>query len=153
VARKPGRRGERAISRKPLRREGRDVSGEPVVTNSCAFYFCTRGCGCIGHPVFPAPSFLKRDNVRAQLGRDPRRENVPVRAAFSAVIVREREERSQGGQSQRVARMRAPDERNSARAEMTGSACSPFFRARCGVVGTAQGAPLSTLRIFIRATL
>ncbi|MFY9954739.1 MHYT domain-containing protein [Bradyrhizobium sp.] len=35
---------------------GRDVSGEPVVTNSCAFYFRTRGCGCIGHPAFPAPS-------------------------------------------------------------------------------------------------
>ncbi len=33
-----------------------DDSGEPVVSNSCAFYFCTRGCGCIGHPAFPAPS-------------------------------------------------------------------------------------------------
>ena len=33
-----------------------DRSGEPVVTNSYAFYFCIRGCGCIGHPAFPAPS-------------------------------------------------------------------------------------------------
>src|ERR1700687_93021 len=31
-------------------------SGGPVVTNSCAFLFRTRGCGCIGHPAFPAPS-------------------------------------------------------------------------------------------------
>ena len=61
MARKPGRRGERAISRKPLRREGRDVSGEPVVTNSCAFYFRTRGCGCLGHPAFPAPSVFLRE--------------------------------------------------------------------------------------------
>jgi hypothetical protein len=27
-----------------------------VVTNSCAFYLCTRGCGCVERPAFPAPS-------------------------------------------------------------------------------------------------
>jgi hypothetical protein len=31
-------------------------SGEPVVANSCAFLFRTRGYGCGGHPAFPAPS-------------------------------------------------------------------------------------------------
>jgi hypothetical protein len=36
VARKPGHRGERGISRKPPRREGRIASAEPVC--SCAFY-------------------------------------------------------------------------------------------------------------------
>ena len=41
---------------KPSRREGRKRSGEPVVTNSYAFYLCIRGCGRIGRPVFPAPS-------------------------------------------------------------------------------------------------
>jgi hypothetical protein len=25
----------------------------------CAFYLCTWGCGCIGHPAFPAPSFFE----------------------------------------------------------------------------------------------
>src|SRR5262249_41765760 len=46
---------------KPLRREGRVAPVEPVVSNSCAFYTCTRGRGCNQHPVFPAPS-LKRDD-------------------------------------------------------------------------------------------
>jgi hypothetical protein len=32
------------------------VSGVTVVSNSCAFYFCTRGCGRSGRPAFPAPS-------------------------------------------------------------------------------------------------
>ena len=41
---------------KPLRREGRSRSGEPVVTNLRVFYSCTQGCGRIGRPVFPAPS-------------------------------------------------------------------------------------------------
>src|SRR5690348_13061125 len=30
--------------------------GKPAVTNACAFYQCTRGCGCAKHPAFPAPS-------------------------------------------------------------------------------------------------
>jgi hypothetical protein len=33
-----------------------DRSGEPVVTYSYAQHFCIRGCGCIRHPAFPAPS-------------------------------------------------------------------------------------------------
>jgi hypothetical protein len=37
VARKPGHRGERGVSRKPLRRESRIASAEPVC--SCAFSF------------------------------------------------------------------------------------------------------------------
>ena len=32
--------------------------GVPVVTCSCAFFFCTRGCGCGVHPAFPAPSIF-----------------------------------------------------------------------------------------------
>jgi hypothetical protein len=31
-------------------------SGVTVVTNACAFYQYTRGCGRIGRPAFPAPS-------------------------------------------------------------------------------------------------
>jgi hypothetical protein len=34
-------------------------SGEPVATTLvCSTLFCTRGCGCSGHPAFPAPSVL-----------------------------------------------------------------------------------------------
>jgi hypothetical protein len=32
-------------------------------------FCCTRGRGCTGHPVFPAPSDLLRDVFQAQLGR------------------------------------------------------------------------------------
>ena len=31
-------------------------SAKPVVSNSRAFYTCTRGHGCGEHPAFPAPS-------------------------------------------------------------------------------------------------
>jgi len=39
---------------------------------SCAFSFRTRGCGCGGHPAFPAPSVLEGP-ASAQLGRFRRR--------------------------------------------------------------------------------
>src|ERR1700722_9526460 len=46
--------------------------GVTVVTTSCAFYLCTRDCGCIGHPAFPTP-FVGRE-IPAQLGRITPRE-------------------------------------------------------------------------------
>ena len=51
--------GEREISRKPLRREGRIASAEPVC--SCALFcaVCTRDRGCSVHPAFPAPSSFR----------------------------------------------------------------------------------------------
>jgi len=70
VARKPGHRGERGVSRKPLRREGRDASAEPVC--SCAFF-----CACLHTrprvqraPGFPcALLLLSRAAIDAKLGR------------------------------------------------------------------------------------
>jgi hypothetical protein len=59
VARKPGHRGERDISRKPLR------AGMPGVPVTCGDdtrvlpIHCTRGCGCIGRPAFPTPSVFR----------------------------------------------------------------------------------------------
>src|SRR5580692_11386816 len=55
-----GHRGEREISRKTIARGMPDVSGVTVVTNACAFYHCTRGCGRAERPAFPALSVLKR---------------------------------------------------------------------------------------------
>src|SRR4051794_978265 len=46
-----------------------DCFGEPVVTYSCAFLFCMRGCGCIGHPAFPAPSVVSEGHIDEQLGQ------------------------------------------------------------------------------------
>ena len=71
-ARSPGR-----ARRKPLKpsAQGRPASsGEPVVTNSCACFHRTRGCGCIGHPAFPAPSLFLRDTHDASLGQSLSRE-------------------------------------------------------------------------------
>jgi hypothetical protein len=75
VARKPGHRGERGVSRKPLRREGRIASAEPVC--SCAFF-----CACLHTrprvqraPGFPcALLFLSRVAIDAKLGRIAPRE-------------------------------------------------------------------------------
>ena len=51
-ARSPGR-----ARRKPLKPSRAGMPGDPgatVVTNACAYYYYTRGCGCNGHPAFPA---------------------------------------------------------------------------------------------------
>jgi len=45
VAKKPGHRGERGISRKPLRREGRTVSANLWRLRSCAFLFACEAAG------------------------------------------------------------------------------------------------------------
>ena len=44
-----------------------DRFGEPVVTYSCATLHRTRGCGCVGHPAFPAPSLIEgRDSCKTR---------------------------------------------------------------------------------------
>ena len=52
-ARSPGRARNKLL--KPLRAGMPGDPGATVVANACAFYHCARGCGCIGHPAFPAP--------------------------------------------------------------------------------------------------
>jgi hypothetical protein len=65
--RSPGRARYKLL--KPLRGECRVESGVTVVTTLvCFILFRTRGCGCIGHPAFPAPSFPGR-TIFAKLGR------------------------------------------------------------------------------------
>jgi len=56
VAIKLVHRGEREISRKPLRREGRLSLPVPVVNALAQIFLCARAPGACGHPVFPAPS-------------------------------------------------------------------------------------------------
>jgi hypothetical protein len=51
-----------------------------VVTNSCAFHHRTRGCGCIGRPAFPTPSFWARDFINDSGAS--RREIAKLRAAI-----------------------------------------------------------------------
>src|SRR6266436_7221864 len=55
---------------KPLRGECRVISGVTVVTTLvCFVLFRTRGCGCIGHPAFPAPSEFQGGWFLQKLGR------------------------------------------------------------------------------------
>jgi hypothetical protein len=74
VAKEPGRRGEHEISCKTIAQGRPGVSGEPVVTCSCAFLFRTRGCGCIAHPAFPAPSVIRGPLFRHSSGASASRE-------------------------------------------------------------------------------
>ena len=56
VARKPdspGRARHRPL--KPFACGNAGFSGELVVANSCAFFICTRGCGCVGTRHSPRP--------------------------------------------------------------------------------------------------
>jgi hypothetical protein len=55
VTRRIRRRGEHVISRKAIAQGMPDDSGVPVVTTVCLLPMHT-GCGCFGHPAFPAPS-------------------------------------------------------------------------------------------------
>jgi hypothetical protein len=66
-ARSPGRARNKLL--KPSRAGMPGDPGATVVTNACAFYHCARGCGCNGHPAFPAPLLGSR---RSPLGVAPR---------------------------------------------------------------------------------
>ena len=67
----PGRARNKPL--KPLRVGMPGDSGGPSVTTLvCLFHFCTRGCGCIGHPAFPTPSVGRK--IHANLGRIAPRE-------------------------------------------------------------------------------
>jgi hypothetical protein len=63
VANKPGHRGEYEAAVKTIACGNAGCSGATVVTNACAFYHCARGCGCNGHPAFPAPSDFKAKDM------------------------------------------------------------------------------------------
>ena len=58
---KADHRGERGISRKPLRAGMSGVFRWLAVNTRVHTYYPmrTRGCGCIGHPAFPTPSVLR----------------------------------------------------------------------------------------------
>ena len=74
--------GEHGISRQPIALAKPDDPAVPVVTYSYAFYFCIRGCGCNGHPAFPAPH-LARDLVWQTLGPSAPRERAAHALSYS----------------------------------------------------------------------
>jgi len=67
VSNKPDRREEHEVSRKPLRGEcPGDFRRDRGDLLAC-FLFCTQGCGRVGRPAFPAPSFQREPDQRAKL--------------------------------------------------------------------------------------
>jgi hypothetical protein len=96
-SRSPGRARRKPL--KPLRREGRTASAEPVCSCASLSKFCTRDRGCSAHPVFPAPSIFFGRMTDAELGRIMSREGgvvslIPI--AFIFVIPGLRQEAHPG---------------------------------------------------------
>ena len=96
VAKEPGHRGERGVTVKTNAQGMSGCFGVPVVTTLVRFFCCVRGCGCIVHPAFPAPSFLslsckdrarwRRDNALSRLLPRPAcGERVGVRGTLHAL--------------------------------------------------------------------
>jgi hypothetical protein len=50
------------------------ISGVTVVTTLVCFFICTRGCGCIERPAFPAPSEFRERDINGKTSGAPRRE-------------------------------------------------------------------------------
>ena len=65
-ARSPGRARRKPL--KPIARGKPDEPDEPVVTWFVCFFICTRSCGRIQRPVFPAPSDLSRATLLSDPG-------------------------------------------------------------------------------------
>src|SRR6202011_2312986 len=80
-------------------------SGGPVVTMLvCFILFRTRGCGCIGRPAFPTPSFFRGERF-AKLGRIAPRDRgglstnfvvIPAKAGSSIPEAAENKSRGRG---------------------------------------------------------
>src|SRR5258705_10831720 len=100
VSNKPGHRGEREVSRKTIARGMPGRSGVTVVTTLVCFLPCTRGCGRIERPAFPAPSILLGERSCKTSGASRREiaesylnwDNVIARSDLSAVAQRAKAE-------------------------------------------------------------
>jgi hypothetical protein len=87
-ARSPGRARNKPL--KPSCRKRRVNPAEPVATTLVCFLLCTRGCGCSGHPAFPAPSDIggnRSCTTRAHRAAGMRRRVLQIE--FLTVIARE----------------------------------------------------------------
>ena len=92
-ATKPGLRGDYEGNRKPIAQGMPDRFGGPVVTYSCAFYFCARGCGRAKRPAFPAPSDLggmlfatTRERLASREGGDVFETPIQIRSSCPDLI-------------------------------------------------------------------
>src|SRR3981081_4260725 len=97
VTKKPDHRGEHEVSRKTIARGVPGRSGVTVVTTLVCFLLCTRGCGRIRRPAFPAPSDDEGRTILPKLARKRAarsrscvsdKSNVVARSDLSAVAQR-----------------------------------------------------------------
>jgi hypothetical protein len=84
VTRRIRRRGERGVSRKTIVQGMPADTGEPVVTTVCLLPMHT-GCGCIGHPAFPAPSVSWGERLHSP-GASRRGDAKPCRPAWPFIV-------------------------------------------------------------------
>ena len=66
VSNKRGHRGEHEARRKTIARGMPGRSGVTVVTMLVCFFHCTRGCGRIARPAFPAPSEFQGTGIQSK---------------------------------------------------------------------------------------
>src|SRR6476646_8613120 len=74
VSNKRGHREEHEGNRKTIARGMPGRSGVTVVTMLVCFFHCTRGCGRIERPAFPAPSVTRGREIQVKLARKSRGE-------------------------------------------------------------------------------
>ena len=86
VAIKLVHRGEREVSRKPLRREGRrDAALTCGLRAFSRKFLARRPTGACGHPVFPAPSIVEEGQANAKPGRKALRERGSAPSSSSSL--------------------------------------------------------------------
>jgi len=79
VTKKPDHRGEREVSRKPLRREGRTASAEPVCSCApCFVHFARETAGAARTRLSLRPLTIRGRNVSSKLARNARRDREAV---------------------------------------------------------------------------
>ena len=120
VTRKPDHQREHEATRKPIAQGMPERFGEPVVTCLRAFFICTRGCGCVWHPAFPAPSVLEGHDL-TKLGQ-----NMPRECSGMSIAL----PRHSGARAERaMGRNCAPE--------------NPFLRGVCGAMDSGLDADAS----------
>jgi hypothetical protein len=74
VTKNAAHRGEHEVSRKAIARGKPGCLGCTCLFRVRSFYPCTRHCGCIRRPAFPAPSVRERDNEMQNSGENAPRD-------------------------------------------------------------------------------
>src|SRR5665213_3410829 len=128
VTKKPVAKESTKETVKPLRREGRTASAEPVCSCASLSKSCTRDRGCSAHPAFPAPLLSRAGRIWQNSG-EWRRENAKSYSIFNC------RRRACGDQYSRALVM----ESKSCAYRIPAGACHRARRRRDPVAGMTAG--------------